>query len=216
MHETTLDLRKYVTEAIGTLLLVFTVGASVRNASVLAPIAIGAILMAMIYAGGHISGAHYNPAVTLAVLVRRRITVRNAIVYWVAQIAGGLAGAALVIAIVAPGQLKPDVLSGRDLLAAIIAELLFTFALCYVVLNVATSKDHPDNSFYGLAIGFTVAAGAVAVGGLSGAAFNPAVVIGGVVMNVFGSSVVAYFIATQLIAAVLAGWTFRALNSGDN
>jgi aquaporin Z len=116
------------------------------------------------------------------VLVRRRIEVRDAVGYWIAQFCGGLAAAALV-ATVAPAQTSRMTLSGHAVIAAFVAELLVTFALCYVVLNVATSKDHPDNSFYGLAIGFTVAAGAVAVGGISGGTFNPAVAIAGVAMG---------------------------------
>ncbi|HKP41736.1 MIP/aquaporin family protein [Mycobacterium sp.] len=206
---------KYAVEMIGTLFLVFTIGASVRSGNPLAPLAIGAILMAMVYAGGHVSGAHYNPAVTLSVLVRRRIEVREAVGYWVAQLIGGLLGAALVSA-VAPAQTSPMALSGHAVIAAFIAELLVTFALCYVVLNVATSKDHPANSFYGLAIGFTVAAGAVAVGGISGGAFNPAVAIAGVAMGMFSGSMISMFFAAQAIGAVAAGLAFRVLNPADN
>jgi aquaporin Z len=205
---------KFAVEAIGTLLLVFTIGTAVRSGNPLAPLAIGAILMAMVYAGGHISGAHYNPAVTLAVLVRRRIEIRDAIGYWIAQLCGGLVASVLVTA-VAPGQTSPMTLSGHTVIAAFVAELLVTFALCYVVLNVATSKDHPDNSFYGLAIGFTVAAGAVAVGGISGGAFNPAVAISGVAMGMFSGSMIWMFVVAQAVAAVAAGLAFRALNPAD-
>jgi aquaporin Z len=169
---------KYAVEAIGTFFLVFTVGAAVGSGSPLAPLGIGAVLMVMIYAGGHLSGGHYNPAVTLAVLVRRRIRLRDAVGYWVVQFAAGLLAAVVVRTVVDPTRMATAAamtLTGRTLLAAFVVELLFTFALCYVVLNVATSKDHPDNSFYGLAIGFTVVAGAFAVGAISGGAFNPAV-----------------------------------------
>jgi aquaporin Z len=103
---------------------------------------------------------------------------------------------------------------GHALVSALVVELLFTFALAYVVLNVATSKDHPDNSFYGLAIGFTVLAGAIAVGGISGGAFNPAVVLGGAAMGLFGWSTLIYLVP-QLIAGVAAGLVFRALNPAD-
>ena len=205
---------KYAVEMIGTLFLVFTIGAAVRSGNPLAPLAIGAILMAMVYAGGHVSGAHYNPAVTLAVLVRRRIEIREAVGYWISQCIGGLLGSAVVCA-VAPTQTSPMNLSGHAIVAAFVAELLVTFALCYVVLNVATSKDHPDNSFYGLAIGFTVAAGAVAVGGISGGAFNPAVAVAGVAMGMFSGSMIWMFVAAQAIAAVAAGLAFRAVNPTD-
>ena len=209
------NVTRYCVEAIGTLFLVFTVGASVRSGSALAPLAIGAALMAMIYAGGHISGGHYNPAVTVAALVRKRIEMRDAIGYWLAQFAGGLVGAAAVLAVVPAGDGAALSLSGHALIAAFVAELMFTFALCYVVLNVATSKDHPDNSFYGLAIGFTVAAGAIAVGGVSGAAFNPAVVLGGAAMGLFSAALLPVYFAAQIIAGIAAGYAFRALNPSD-
>jgi aquaporin Z len=206
--------RKYAVEALGTFFLVFTVGASVRGGSSLAPLAIGAVLMVMIYAGGHISGAHYNPAVSMAVLVRGRITFGEAVGYWVAQLVAGVVAALVVRAVVDPGQVKTLTLSGPGIADAFAVELLFTFALAYVVLNVATSKDHPDNSFYGLAIGFTVLAGAVAVGGISGGAFNPAVVLGGAVMGLFPWTALLY-LAAQLLAGVAAGLAFRALNPDD-
>jgi aquaporin Z len=100
-------------------------------------------------------------------------------------------------------------------LAAFVVELLFTFALCYVVLNVATSKDHPTNSFYGLAIGFTVLAGAVAVGGISGGAFNPAVTFAGAVMQIFAWPTLWVYLVAQVIAGAAAGLTFLALNPDD-
>jgi aquaporin Z len=204
---------KFATEAIGTFMLVFTVGACVRSGSVLAPLAIGAVLMVMIYAGGHISGGHYNPAVTLAVLVRGRIRLREACGYWAAQLAAGLV-AAVVVPVVIAQHAAPLVLTGH-VGAAFCAELLFTFALCFVVLNVATSKDHPDNSFYGLAIGFTVAAGAIAVGGISGGAFNPAVVFGAAAMGMFALPTLWVYLVAQLLAGAAAGFAFRALNPGD-
>jgi aquaporin Z len=138
--------RKYAVELIGTFLFLFTIAASVLSASTLAPLAIGAALMVMIYAGGHISGGHYNPAVTLAALVRGRIGVAEAIGYWIAQLIGGLLAMALARWVIHPAQVSTLTLSGHQLSAAFIAELLFTFALCYVMLNVATSKDHPTNS----------------------------------------------------------------------
>jgi aquaporin Z len=206
--------RKLVVELIGTFFLVFTVGASVRTGTALAPLAIGAVLMVMVYAGGHISGGHYNPAVTLGALVRGRIGAGNAIGYWVAQLVAGLLAAVVVRATVSAPQAHPLAPTGHALASALIVEFLYTFALAYVVLNVATSKDHPDNSFYGLAIGFTVLAGAIAVGGISGGAFNPAVVLGGATMGLFGWSTLSYLVP-QLIAGVAAGLLFRALNPAD-
>lgn len=206
---------KYVTEAVGTFVLVFTVGASSLGGSLLAPVAIGAALMAMIYAGGHISGAHYNPAVTLAVLVRGRITAREALGYVASQIVGGIVAAATVTGVMPTGPAHPLALSGHAMVVAAVAELVFTFVLCFVVLNVATSKDHPHNSFYGLAIGFTVAAGAVAVGALSGGVFNPAVGIAGLCLGMFTGPVVFIYLVVQLLAAAAAGTAFRFLNPDD-
>ena len=205
--------RKLVVELIGTFFLVFTVGASVRSGSSLAPLAIGAALMVMVYAGGHISGGHYNPAVTVAALTRGRIGLGEAVGYWIVQLVAGLLAAAVVAATVTAHATRLS-LSGHGLVSAVVVELLFTFALAYVVLNVATSKDNPDNSFYGLAIGFTVFVGAVAVGGISGAAFNPAVVVGGAAMGLFPWTALIYLVA-EVIAGVIAGLVFRALNPDD-
>jgi aquaporin Z len=207
--------RKCLTELIGTFFLVFTVGATVITHSALAPLAIGGVLMVMIYAGGHVSGGHYNPAVTMAALVRGRIAARDAVAYWVAQLAGGLLAAAAVAGEVHRARTAAPSLSDHAMTTAAVAELLFTFALCYVVLNVATSKDHPNNSFYGLAIGFTVVAGAIAVGGISGAAFNPAVTLAGTELGLFAWSTLWVYLVVQLLAGAAAGLAFLALNPED-
>jgi aquaporin Z len=212
LHLTT---RKLVVEFIGTFFLVFTAGASSLSGTSLAPLAIGAVLMVMVYAGGHISGGHYNPAVTIAALVRGRIGAGDAIGYWVAQLIAGVLAAVVVRATVSASPAHTVAPHGHALTSALIVEFLFTFALAYVVLNVATSKDHPDNSFYGLAIGFTVLVGAVAVGGISGGAFNPSVVLGGAAMGLFAWSTLIYLVP-QLIAGVAAGFVFRALNPTDD
>jgi aquaporin Z len=209
---------KYSVEAIGTFVLVFTVGAAVATRSALAPLAIGASLMVMVYAGGHVSGGHYNPAVTLAVLLRRRIGLRDAVAYWIAQLGAGVLAALLVRTVIDPAEATKTAtltLSGPSLGAAFVVELLFTLALCYVVLNVATSKSHPDNSFYGLAIGFTVLAGAAAVGPISGGAFNPAVTLGAAVMGMFAWSTLWVYVLAQLIGGIAAGVAFVALNPDD-
>jgi aquaporin Z len=207
--------RAYLTEFIGTFFLVLTVATAVLSKTPLAPLAIGAILMVMIYAGGHISGGHYNPAVTVAVLVRRRIALSDAVAYWVVQIVAGLLAGLLADWIVNPANVIAPSLSGRTLAAALVVEALFTFALAFVVLNVATSKDHPNNSFYGLAIGFTVAAGAVTVGGISGAAFNPAVALGAAEVSLIQASTIWLYLLVQLAAGAAAGFAFLALNPDD-
>jgi aquaporin Z len=171
--------------------------------------------MAMIYAGGHISGGHYNPAVTLAVLVRGRIGIRDVVGYWITQVVGAVIAGALARAVVNPAAVKTLALSGHTEAATAVVEVLITFALCYVVLNVATSKDQVNNGFFGLAIGFTVVAGAFAVGGISGGVFNPAVALGGATAGMFAWSTIWVYIVVQLVAGIVAGLAFRALNPSD-
>src|SRR5712691_8293081 len=126
--------RKYAVEAIGAFFLTFAVGVAALSGSVFVPLAAGAMLMVMIYAGGHISGGHYNPAVTLAVLIRRKITNNEATIYMGSQLAGGLI-AALIVGIFREFPSE----SGQQLVItkALLAEVLGTFALAYVILNVA-------------------------------------------------------------------------------
>jgi aquaporin Z len=207
--------RKYVTEFIGTFFLTFAVVVAALTGSVFVPLAAGGTLMVMIYAGGHISGAHYNPAVTIAALIRRRIGIADAAAYWVAQVAGGVIAAVIARAAVNPASVKTLALSGHAEAAAAVVEVLITFALCYVVLNVATSKDQPGNGFFGLAIGFTVVAGAFAVGGISGGVFNPAVALGGATAGLFAWSTIWVYLVVQLGAGIAAGLAFLALNPYD-
>jgi len=207
--------RKYATEFIGAFFLTFAVGMAALTGSVFVPLAAGATLMVMVYAGGHISGGHYNPAVTIAALVRRRIDIGDAVAYWIMQAAGAMAAGALARAVVNPATVKTLTLSGHTEAAAAVVEVLFTFALCYVVLNVATSKDQKNNGFFGLAIGFTVAAGAFAVGGISGGLFNPAVALGGATAGLFAWSTIWVYVLVELGAGIVAGLAFLALNPGD-
>jgi aquaporin Z len=205
---------KYVMEFIGTFFLVFTVGMTViePGAGAFAPLAIGSALMVMVYAGGHISGAHYNPAVTIAVLVRGRTTTKDAIVYIFVQIVAGLVAAAMV------GFLKADaVIPAIDHTVAnsMVAEFLFTFALCFVVLNTATAKATEGNSYFGLAIGITVMVGAYAVGGISGGAFNPAVAFGISSMGISAWADLWIYLVACFVGGGVAGWAFKALNPDD-
>jgi aquaporin Z len=206
---------KYAVEAIGTFFLVFIFGAAVGGGSSLAPLAIGGMLMVMVYAGGHISGGHYNPAVTLAMLVLRRMSMRDAAWYWVMQFGAGLVAAAVVRWIIDPARATaPATLTqpADTLVAVFVVELLLTFALCFVVLNVTASKHHQGNSYYGLAIGFTVVSGAFAVGAISGGAFNPAVTVAAAAAGLFAWPTLWVYLLAQGIAAAAAGMTFLALS----
>jgi len=208
-------MRRYITEAIGTFFLMFTIGCTVLANAPLAPLAIGLVLTAMIFAGGHVSGAHYNPAVTLAVFVRGRIPGRDVGPYMLAQLVGAAAaaGAARVVTGIRPAAAFS--VTGGRLGAALLAELLVTFALAYVVLNVATSSSHPHNSFYGLAIGATVLAGAVAVGGVSGGVFNPAVAVGVSAAGLVSWSMLWVYLVANFAGGAIAGVVFRALHPTD-
>jgi len=207
-------MRRYIAEFIGTFFLVFTVCTAVLSNASLAPVAIGGVLAAMIFAGGHISGGHFNPAVSIAAYVRGKLGAMDLAWYVGAQLVAGMAAAGIARFVVDVDPTAVTV-SGRALWAAVVAELLFTFALAYTVLNVATSKDHPNNSFYGLAIGFTVLAGAVAVGPISGGAFNPAVGLGVIVGGLAGWSALWIYLVATLLGGAIAGYTFRYLNPDD-
>jgi aquaporin Z len=211
-----MSMRKYVAEFIGTFFLAFTVCCAVLTAQPLAPVGIGAVLVAMVFAGGHISGAHFNPAVTLAVYLRGRMETRDVLPYMGAQLVAGLIAAGLARFVVIEKPTAAFDVSGRALFAAVIVELLITFALGYVVVNVATSKNHPNNSFYGLAIGFTVLAGAVAVGTLSGGAFNPAVGLAVVVAGLATWKMLVVYLLATLAGGAAAGLVFRTLNPDDS
>ena len=208
---------KYITEFIGTFFLVLVVGLTavyVKEAHALAALAIGGTLMVMVFMGGHVSGGHYNPAVTLACLVRGATPPVDAAVYMVVQVVAGVVAAFLAAYLSGHdgGAFAPEhVVDGSKLVQAVVNEVLFTFALALVVLNVATSKDHPGNSFYGLAIGFTVVCGAIAGGGISGGAYNPAVGIGHVVKCGQIPQIWLYIVG-PLVGGALAAGAFRLMN----
>lgn len=215
-------MKKLLTEFIGSFFLVFTIGCAVSSGTVIPPLAIGSALMVMVYAGGHISGAHYNPAVSLAVFIRGKISASEMLQYWVIQVIGGVLGALTSYMVMDNNQaaITHTPGDGVSISNALIAEILATFALAYVVLNVATSKTTEGNSFYGLAIGFTVFAMAAAVGPVSGGAFNPAVGLGRNLadMMVGSANTIGFawlYILGPLIGGALAGVVFRFLNPRD-
>jgi aquaporin Z len=203
-------MKKYMTEFIGTFFLVLTVGCTVIPGlpGVIAPLAIGAALMVMVFAGGHVSGGHYNPAVTLAVWTRGECKTQDVAPYMFAQIAGGFIAAGVAMFLVGAG--KP--MEMKSVPSALVAEFLFTFALAYVVLNTATAKDNAGNSFYGLAIGMTVMTGAFAVGGISGGAFNPAVALGLVAMKIVHVGDVWIHLVADFAGGFAAALVFKAIN----
>ena len=213
-------MRKYLVEFIGTFFLVFTVGMTVvaPDAGKFAPLAIGAALMVMVYAGGHISGGHYNPAVTLAVWLRGRCPAADVGPYLVAQSGAALAAAGAVKALKTGLVAKAAALVGPtvpEVAPSLLAEFLFTFALAWVVLNSATAKGNAGNSFYGLAIGSTVLTGAYAVGGISGGAFNPAVALGLCTMGVVAWSSFWIYLVANFAGGAAAALAFKVANGAD-
>jgi aquaporin Z len=201
-------MRKYLTEFIGTFFLVFTIGLTVTAGAPMAPLAIGSSLMIMVYMGGHVSGAHYNPAVSLALLLRGRLASQEFVAYVTSQLAGAIT-AALATYVVTGQTLTVAPADSASTLAALLVEVLFTFALALVVLNVAASAKTKGNSFYGLAIGFTITAGAFAGGPISGGAFNPAVGTGPILVQaVIGGGSLAHL--WLYLVGPLAGGTLAA------
>lgn len=203
-------MHKYLVEFIGTFLFVTTIGMTVMNpngAGALAPLAIGSALAIMIFAGGHVSGGHFNPAVTIAVFLRGKCPAADIVPYWVAQIAGAALAAFVVMFL----KGHPPVEAAKpDLARALTSEFIFTFALCWVVLNVATTKANVGNSFYGWAIGFTVLIGAYSVGAISGGAFNPAVAVGVTLMGLSAWSNLWIFLVANFAGAAVAAIAFKA------
>ncbi|HUG28136.1 MAG TPA: aquaporin [Gemmatimonadales bacterium] len=205
-------MRAYLTEAIGTFFLVFTICLTVVQGTPFAPLAIGAALMIMVYMGGHISGGHYNPAVTLAAVLRGALPSNRLGGYWVCQLLGSVL-AAYVACLVTGQKFAPAPGTGVTSRSALAVEFLFTFALCLVVLNVATSQKTEGNSYYGLAIGFTIVVAAFAGGGLSGGAFNPAVGTGPTIIAALSGgpgwgNLWLYWVG-PLLGGVVAAMVFR-------
>jgi aquaporin Z len=207
-------MNKNLAEFIGTFFLVITIGLTGN------PIAIGSMLMVMVYMGGPVSGAHYNPAITLAALMRKKINMNGAIQYWIAQIAGAFLAALVIYFTYHISMTPPSPAVGFNYhLKPLLMEIIFTFALASVVLNVAMSKKSAGNNYFGLAIGFTVMASAFAAGSISGAAFNPAVALGPMLMDAFtgGSSIgnLWIYLVGPFAGAALAALVFPVVNPDE-
>ncbi|QNI33421.1 aquaporin [Alloacidobacterium dinghuense] len=208
-------MKKYFAELIGTFFLVLTIGCSVigHGAGSLAPLAIGSALMVMIFAGGHISGGHFNPAVTLGIWLRGKCEAKDVAPYMIFQIIGAVLAAFAVKLLKAGDAITP---LHPATIPALLAEFLFTFALVYVVLNVATAKGTSGNSFYGLAIGFTVLVGAFSVGNISGGAFNPAVATAISVLGLSSWSKIWIYLIADFGGAAVAAGAFKVLSSAED
>jgi len=210
-------MKKLITEFIGTFFLILTIGLAVLGgAGAMAPVAIGLALMVMVYAVGHISGAHFNPAVTLGILIRGKITVADAVPYMIVQVVAGAIAAFVVQYLLGSDKVTALAAAANpNAVKALVAEILGTFALVFVVLNVATSKATAGNSYFGLAIGLTVTAMAYALGGISGGAFNPAVAVGISVMKMAQWADIWFYLVGGFGGAVLAALLFKHCNPDD-
>jgi len=205
-------MQKYVMEFIGTLFLVLAVGLTGD------PIAIGVTLAVMVYMGAHISGAHYNPAVTIAVWFRGKLEKSQVPFYFLAQILGAFA-AAIIIAFVGKTFI-PEPAFNVTLWQALLVEILFTFVLASVILTVATAKKLKGNYIYGLAIGFALMAGAYVGGPISGGVYNPAVGLGPIILslltgNAYPTKLILLYIIGPSIGGVLSAIVFKYLNPRD-
>jgi len=201
---------KLITEFIGTFFLTLTIctAAAFGSAGSHAPFAIASTLMVMIYAGGHVSGAHYNPAVTISIYMRGACDKSDVAPYIASQLTAGVAAALVASNVLMPNaDVSPKAM---DTTPALAAELMFTFALAYVILNVATSESTEGNGYYGAAIAFVVLAGALTVGSISGASFNPAVTASLVSAGVLEAADSWVHIAPQLVGGALAALVFNA------
>ena len=205
-------MNKYITELIGAFFLVFVIALTGN------PIAIGAILMVMVYMGGPISGGHYNPAVSLGVYLRGKLSLNDFLIYSAFQIIGGLI-AALIFVYLSGRPFAPDTGFDMPFLKSLIVEFIFTFALVAVVLNTATNPKSAGNSYFGLAIGFTVMAGAFAAGPISGGVFNPAVAIGPIIVDTIngGKSVsnLTLYLVGPLAGGLAAGLMYKVMNPDE-
>ena len=198
---------KLITEFIGTFFLVFSIACVGLNPQIgaFAPIAIAGTLMVMTYAGKDISGAHFNPAVTISVFIRGACTKKDIFLYIITQLIAGICAAYVSSGL---GVLPESLESFETNTSIFIGELIFTFAICYVFLNVSTTKKLAGNSFYGIAIAGALLSGAYSVGGITGGVFNPAVAISGLILGFMQSQILVVYLFAHILAAVLAAFVY--------
>ena len=210
-------MKKYLAEGIGTFFLALVVVMTANNgAGNLAPLAGGGTLAGMMYAAWHISGAHFNPAVTLAVLMRRKIDRTDALYYIVAQIAGAIVASLFGVLFLNVGEESTIAKHlNSNGLCSMIAEFLGAFALAYVYLNVTAMRNNEGNSYYGIAVGFTVAGAAWALGSISGGVFNPAVALGATIAGIFDFDDFWIYLIGSLLGAATAMSVFQAIHGNQ-
>lgn len=212
-----MNVRKYTAELLGTFVLALTVFMCIFNkvSADIQPLAIGLCLTALVYVLGHSSGAHLNPAVTLAVILRGRISPKEGIFYIVAQILGSLAAFGLAYFLVSPKGVSLPPLPTLSIFQALTAEILGAFILTYTILNVATAKSLEGNNFYGSAIGFSKVGALYAFGSISGSVFNPAISLSLCLAGLANWQFLWVYLVGALLGAAIAVFIFKFINPDD-
>ncbi len=204
-------MKKYVAEFIGTFFLVLVLVLVTNNGmGALAPLAIGGAMAAMAYTARLISGAHFNPAVSLALLLQGKLSRFDFPYYVVAQLLAAVMAALLAAFLLSSMGPSPEPRS-HDALPALLAEFFGAFALIYVVLNVTAAQSVEDQSHYPLATGISLMTVTYALGGISGGVFNPAVAVGMAVSHLLGWEDLWMYLLGTLLAAAAATSVFQAL-----
>lgn len=200
-------MKKYLMEFIGTFFLTLTIAFTSGS-----PLAVGAVLIALVYMGGDISGGHYNPAVTLGAFVNKAAKFKDGVVYLIIQVLGA-ALAAFLFFVVQGDRFVPVPAPRYSFLALILIELLFTFLLTFVVLGVAVREEVKGNNYFGLAIGLALLAGISVAGAITGGVLNPAVALGTYISGFpklpAGIMPLLGYLIGQFGGGLLAGLVFR-------
>lgn len=201
-----------IAEVIGTYFLALIIGlcALPPGAGDFTPIAVAIGLAALIYACGHISKAHFNPATTLTYFSAGDLPAKAVLPYIIAIFLSAIA-AACTLPLLYPEALPKVEAIELQTSKILLAEFLFTFILMWVILNVAIAHKNIGNGFYGIAIGAIVGAGAYAVGPISFAAFNPAITLFLCIAGFIPWSAFPLYCLAQAIAATAAGLLFRSM-----
>jgi aquaporin Z len=205
---------RFATEAAGNFVLVFAFAVTIATHSWFSPLLVGVPLVAMVYSGTRVPGGHYNPALTIAMLICHRLPLRAALAFWLVQSGAGLLAAVSVRAIVDPRQLAVTAemtLNGPTLVAAFALELVFTCALCSVALEVSTRNGHTVDDYYAWPIAFSVIAGAIVIGAITTGAVDPAVSFDDVLLGIFSWPTLWIYLVSQLLSGIAATITFVSL-----
>ena len=205
---------RFATEAVGNFVLVFAFAVAIATHSWFSPLLVGVPLMAMVYSGTRVPGGHYDPALTIAMLIRHRLALRAALTFWLVQFGAGLLAAVSVRAIVDPRQLAVTAamtLKGPPLVAAFALELVLTCTLCCVALEVSTRNSHTVDDYYAWPIAFSVIAGAIVIGAITNGAFDPAVSFDDALLGIFSWPTLSVYLVSQLLSGIAATITFVSL-----